>query len=156
MKTRFGDVVEIETKKGLAYALYTHRHVQRPVYGALIRIFDHLYLSRPENISDVARNPVRFNTFFPLQAAVNRGLVKIIGNIPVPRGLEAFPMFRSGLIDRRTKKVANWSLWDGEKYFKVGKLSDEQRKLSTLGVCNDTFLINRIESGWRPETDPFT
>jgi hypothetical protein len=50
MKIRFGDIAEIKTSIGLAYAIYTHRHTQPPKYGALIRVFDQLYQSRPVRI----------------------------------------------------------------------------------------------------------
>ena len=66
MRPKFGDIIEIETSKGLAYAIYTHRHVKPPKYGAVIQVFDHLYDSRPTEIAEIAGNPVRFATFFPV------------------------------------------------------------------------------------------
>jgi hypothetical protein len=151
-RIKLGDIVEIETKIGFAYAMYTYNHRSPPVYGALLRVFDRVWELRPQDIADVVMR-VRFNTFFPLQAAVNRGLVKIVGNVPIPEELKELPLFRTGNVDRRTKRVPIWSLWHGERSWRVGDLTSEQRALSILGVCNDTFLIERIESGWRPETD---
>jgi hypothetical protein len=151
----FGDVVEIRTSKGLAYAIYTHRHLKPPKYGAVIRVFDRLYDVRPSEIGEIANNPVRFSTFFPLRAAVNRKLVEVVGNVPVPDDLRPFPIFRSGNPDSKTKKVKTWWLEDLEhdKTWQVGTLTPEQRKLPILGVWNDTYLIHRIEEGWRPEND---
>jgi len=152
MKVKIGDIIEIRTSKGLAYAIYTDR---RTMYGALIRTFDRLYESRPEVIAEVLANPVGIVTFFPLQAAVNRRLVEVVGNVPVPDHLKAFPVFRiGGLPDPQTMKIKSWSLWDGENERHVDRLSPEQRRLPILGVWNDTILIDRIESGWRPEMDP--
>ena len=153
MKVQIGDLIGIRTSKGLAYALYTHRHDIRPRYGAMLRVFDRLYASRPVDIATVANLPVRFTTFFPLQAAADRGIVEVVGNIPVPENLAAFPLFRSGLSDPKTKKVSAWWLWDGEKSWRVGILTPEQRELPIRGTWNDTMLIHRIESGWRPEND---
>jgi hypothetical protein len=153
MKVQFGDILEIRTSKGLAYAIYTHRHEQSPKYGALIRVFDQLYQSRPVGISDLVNIPIRFSTFFPLQAAVEKGIVEIVGNVSTPDSLKSFPLFRSGVIDPQTKKVRTWWLWDGEKSWRVGDLTIEQRSLPIRGIWNDTYLVHRIEEGWRPEND---
>jgi hypothetical protein len=58
------------------------------------------------------------------------------------------------VIDPSTGKVKVWWLWDGEREWQVGELTEEQRGLSFREVWNDTLLIERIESGWTPETDP--
>lgn len=153
MKVQFGDIFEIKTSKGLAYAIYTHKHERPPKFGAVIRVYDHLYKSRPHDVSEITKNPVRFVTFFPLQAAVNQGIFEIIGNVPIPEALKSFPIFRDGVADPKTKKVATWWLWDGEKEWQIGRLTPEQRNLPIRSVWNDTYLIERIEEGWRPSND---
>jgi len=154
MRVRIGDIVEIRTAKGLAYALYTHRYAEPPKYGALLRVFDRLYPSRPGNIAEIILNPVKFSTFFPLGAAVSRGIVAIAGNVPVPDHLSVFPIFRAaGFINPKTKRVENWWLWDGNKSWPVGDLKPEQRQLPIRAVWNHTMLVQRIESGWSPEKD---
>ena len=151
-RIRFGDIVEFKTSKGLAYAIYTHRHDKPPRFGAMIRVFDNVYQSRPERIEEVVDVPVRFTTFFPLQNAVNRGVATVVGHVAIPDALKAFPIFRSGTADPKTKRVDRWWLWDGEKEWEVGEITAEQRRLPIRSVWNDTFLIHRIEDGWRPET----
>lgn len=150
VKLKIGDIVEIETAKGFVYALYSHRHKQ---YGALLRVFSRTYTTRPNDLVVVVADRVAFSCFFPLSTAVNRAIVSIVGNVGVPDALSPFPTFRAGVADQETGKVADWWLWDGEKEWRVGELTQEQRMLSILGVWNDTFLIERIESGWRPESD---
>ncbi len=154
MKIRFGDIVEIETGKGLAYAMYTHNHERPPKFGAVICVFDCLYKSRPGNIVEIRKFSARFATFFPLQAAVDRRIVEVVGNLPIPEALRPFPLFRDGVADPKTKKVASWWLWDGEKEWQIGALTPDQRKLPIRSVWNDSILIERIEEGWRPENDP--
>jgi hypothetical protein len=154
MKVGIGDLIEINTNKGFAYALYTHRHDKPPRFGALLRVFDELHSSRPRDINDVASGLVRLTLFFPLQAAVDRGLVEVIGNVSVPESLQAFPTFRSGMVNPQTKKVESWWLWNGEREWPVGALTPEQRMLPIRGVWNDAILVQRIEEGWRPENDP--
>jgi hypothetical protein len=154
MKAKVGDIVEIATSKGLAYAIYTHRHTEPPNFGALLRVFDRLYSSRPLDFDEVVKIPIRFSTFFPLQAALNKNMVGIVANVPVPKALCSFPIFRSGNPDPITKKVETWWLWDGENEWRVGNLTPEQRSLSFAATWTPKFLIGRIEAGWRPETDP--
>jgi hypothetical protein len=62
-------------------------------------------------------------------------------------------VFRAGVVDPAVGKVVDWWLWDGEKEWRVGSISDEQRKLPIRGCWNDTMLIKRIEEGWLPEND---
>ncbi|HUT18234.1 MAG TPA: hypothetical protein VM366_03665 [Anaerolineae bacterium] len=148
-RPKIGDIVEIETGKGLAYALYTHRHTDPPRFGALLRVFDGIHAARPADISQVLAHRVRFSTFFPLGAAVNRGIVKIAGSVEIPEPLRAFPVFRNGTPDPKTKKVAVWWLWDGHRQWRAGRLTaGQKREYPLLEVINDTLLIARIEEGW--------
>lgn len=147
-RIKLGDLIEISTPKGLAYAQYINRH---PKYGALLRVFSALYNQRPSDFAKVVVKDVQFMCFFPLQAAVNQGIVTIVDNIPVPPEASDFPVFRDGVIDPTTGKVGVWWLWDGEKEWRIGQLTPELRRLPIRGVWNDTLLIERIVSGWRSE-----
>lgn len=149
-KLKIGDIVEINTTKGLAYAQYTHRHKQ---YGALLRVFGSLFEARPSNFTDLISSNPAFMCFFPLAAAVDQGIVSIVCNLSLPSNAQEFPIFRAGVIDPATRKVGVWWLWDGEREWRIGELTAEQRSLSIRGVWNDTLLIERIEAGWTPETD---
>src|SRR5712692_3783054 len=66
-RIQIGDVIEIPTTKGLAYAQYTHQH---RTHGGLIRVIEPLFQSRPREFSELAKGPARFSTFFPVTAAV--------------------------------------------------------------------------------------
>ncbi|MCV9942664.1 MULTISPECIES: hypothetical protein [unclassified Rhizobium] len=91
---------------------------------------------------------------FPLNAAVGQRTVSIVDNVALPSDAKKFAAFRAGTIDPATRKVGVWWLWDGENELQIGQLTTEQRHLSIRGVWNDMLLIERIESGWTPETDP--
>jgi hypothetical protein len=122
-------------------------------WGALIRVFEGVYPARPKDLDALARTDERFVTFFPLRAAVSKGIVKIVGRTPVPPSAQAFPLFRAaGAIDR-SGRVLNWILWDGSKEWKVDHLSDLERSFPIRAVWNDTLLVERIEEGWTPFTD---
>lgn len=145
-----GDVVEIPTSKGLAYAQVILKDNQ---WGALLRIVPELHKERPSDFSLLLQQAETFKVFFPLGAAVHRGIFEIVANGAIPDSSKGMPVFRSaGHIDR-TGRVHFWWIEDGKNYHKVGKLSQQQKKLPLLEVINDTLLIERIEQGWTPETD---
>lgn len=150
-RIRPGDVFEIKTKKGLAYAQFVLRH---PQMGELIRVLPGFHDVRPSRFTEVVAQPERFVTFFPLQAAVNQGIFEIVAHEKVPEAAQKFPLFRAaGHIDREGF-IHDWWLWDGQKSWRIGKLSQEQKKLPIQEVWNDTLLIERIEEEWTPEKEP--
>lgn len=154
-KVKIGDVFEIQTKKGLAYAQYTHFHSQPPRYGYLIRVLPGFFDQRPKEFSEIVKSPSKIVKFFPLQAAVNKGIVIIVANEQIPIHAQKFPIFRTGIIEPKTKKVRDWWFWDGNKEWKIGKITRDQKKMPIRGLVNDTKLIELIESGWAPENDPY-
>lgn len=151
-RVRIGDVIEIPTAKGLAYAQLSH-NVKR--WGSLLRILPGFHPARPEDFSSLVGQEERFVVFFPLQAAVNRNIFEVVGNEEIPQRARPLPLFRApGFIDREGR-VHNWWLREeGKPDRNLGKLDDETRKLPMLEVWNDTLLIQRIEEGWAPATDP--
>lgn len=151
-RPKFGDIIEIQTSKGLAYAQYTHEH---PTHGGLIRVFDNLFERRPDGFSELVDEPVRFSTFLPVAAAVKRGLFEVVAHERIALQHRSFPVFRNGIEDPKTKKVAVWWFWDGEREWRVGEITPEQREMPIASVWNDTLLVERIESGWTPANDPF-
>lgn len=149
-RVRIGDVIEILTARGLAYAQYTHRKSQ---WGALLSVLPGFHEVRPTDLIALVNQREKFRTFFPLQAAVSSGIFEVIGNVPVPRHAEDFPRFRSaGFVDREGQ-VHDWYLWDGETSTKLEALTLALRRLPILQVWNDTLLIHRIEEEWTPEKD---
>jgi len=147
---KIGDVIEIKTSRGASYALYTHKH---PSFGALLRVFSRSYPTRPADFDCLAAGKIQFEVFFPLGAAINRGLVEVVGNISVPVELRQFPIFRDGIADPITKKVQNWWLWDGKTEWPIGNLTSDQRQLPIRQVINDTLLRKYIENGWSAELE---
>lgn len=150
-RARIGDVVEIRVSDGFSYALYTHH---QPKFGALLRVFERVWSSRPTAFQEVVQDAIRFEIFFPLEAALKGSILEVVDHQDIPATLKPFPTFRSGMIDPSTKKVAVWWLWDGEKEWRIGELTSDQRRLPIRGVWNDTMLVGRIESDWRVEHDP--
>lgn len=152
-RPKIGDLIAIKTSQGTGYAIFTHQHTAPPKFGSLVRVFVGLHEHKPAylgyNVPDVL-----FSTFFPLGTAIDKGLVEIVGNMEVPEPLKAFPTFRNGTPNPKTKKVENWWLWDGYKEWRVGKLDREQSLFPLLSVWNFTLLVERVEKQWRAECDP--
>ena len=153
VKKKIGDVIEIPTSKGLAYVQYTHEHQEPPVYGSLVRVLDGFFEKRPsmEEICGLVKNKHRFQIFCPVHHTVNLGDWGLIGNFTIPEKFQEFPIFKNMkylLKKPKNLQEANWTLWDGEKSWPVGKISlDEQMKYPSKMVCNDTGLIHHIETG---------
>ncbi|HEY3332327.1 MAG TPA: hypothetical protein VGK19_20020 [Capsulimonadaceae bacterium] len=147
-RPKIGDIVEIRTKRGLAYAQFTHNHEK---FGSLLRVLEGFYQEAPRDLNAVANSRSRFQTFFPLGAAVHRGIVSILGNAAIPDEAKAFPTFRSGSRDLGTMTIKNWWLWDGEKEWMVGDLTPDQWKYPLRSVWNDTLLVKRIEEDWNQD-----
>ncbi|PYS20608.1 MAG: hypothetical protein DMF72_20345 [Acidobacteria bacterium] len=149
-RIQVGDIVEIPTNRGFAYAQFV---LKKDRWGALIRILPGLFDERPDKLCDLAPKKETFVTFFPLQAAVNKNIFEVVDNCDIPQQSSQFPLFRAaGHVDRQGK-VHNWFLWDGERSWPVDRLTPELTRLPMRSVWNDTLLIERIEQGWTPETD---
>src|SRR5438128_2293482 len=143
-RPQMGDVVEIETPKGLAYVQYTYNHKEPPVYGALIRVLPGLHDSRPSDFSRLVREKERFFVFFPLGAACNRDIVKIVAHEEIPKISSGIPLMRtsSRYRDKSGKMIeADWWLWDGKEERRIGKLPEKYHDLSLRESWNDTLLI---------------
>ena len=149
-KIQIGDIIEIQTKLGLAYGQFYHYHAYSDGYGALLRILPGFFSERPKEFGELAAAKEVFSTFFCVQAAVNRKIVQVAGYAEVPPHARPFPMFRHGFPSQDTGKVEQWMLWDGIKQWKIGKLTDEQLDFPILSIPSYPVLVDWIETGWTP------
>jgi hypothetical protein len=152
VRPRLGDVVEIETPKGLAYAQYTHEHRQPPRYGSLLRVLPGLYSERPAGFADLVAQDERFSVFFPLGAALTRRIVRIVANEEIPETKKTFPTFRARHVENGV--AGPWWIWDGGRKSRLARRRDRWTPRAVHAVWNDTLLIDRIASGWTPDNDP--
>jgi len=148
-RAKIGDLLEIPTAKGLAYAQYTHKHEK---YGPLLRVFHGLHSSQPEDLNLVPQQKVLFSTFCHVPSAINQGFMSIVKSLPLGEVLEGFPVFRSGLVEPN-RRVNKWWFWDGEKSWPVGKISESQKSMPLKEIVTASMLVYRIEHGWTPEKD---
>jgi hypothetical protein len=146
-RPRIGDVIEIATPAGVAYAQYTHEHRDPPRYGSLLRILPGLY-ETPPHVTALVQQEERFRVFFPLGAALNRGIFRIVANEDVPLSKQAFPLFRSRTVVKDVG-AGPWYMWDGTREWRARK-RERGTPRALHEVWNDTLLIERIASGWSP------
>ena len=152
-KIKIGDVIEIQTAKGFAYAQYA---IKEKGFGALLRVLPCFYKTRPSDFTKIILERERFVTYFPLQAAINKKIFTVVANCLIPEHAKKIPLFRAaGYVDRQGK-VHNWFLHDGETSWRIEELTPEQAKLPIRAVWNDTLLVERVEKEWTSETDPRT
>lgn len=121
--------------------------------GAMIRVLPGIFEAACDDIKSLVEENANFFIFFPVAGALKLGILKRIGNFPIPTHSKEMPIFRAGNANSSTKKVENWWFWDGEKEWMVGEITEEQRKLPIRQIWNDTMLVKRIEEGWLPERD---
>ena len=150
-RKKIGDVFEVSTSKGLAYFQYTHEHTKPPKWGSLIRVLEGFYDKRlsQEELIDLVKKPHRFQTFCFLQQGFKEGKIIHVGNFLVPEFAQKFPIFKgSNALPGKDPLEKVWWLWDGEKEWKVGKLSlEEQKKYPLHGICDVSALTVNIETG---------
>jgi hypothetical protein len=149
-RARIGDVLEISTPRGFAYIQFTHRH---PVMGCVIRVLPGLFEKRPESFKELVTQRELYVTLFPATVAASRQLIPIVASEEVPLRAQPFPLFKSGNPDPKTKRVKDWWLWDGDRSWRVGELTLEQRALPIRAIWNLAMLVSQIASGWKPEDE---
>lgn len=108
-RPKIGDVIEFDTGQGFAYAHYSHKH---KLWGYLLRVYNKLYLERPSDLAAAVAGEPTFYTFFPLGSFVLRGIVLVVGHVPLSEESKKFPRFRNGNPDL-SGNVRGWSVWDG-------------------------------------------
>lgn len=151
LRKKIGDVFEVSTSKGFAYFQYTHEYAKPPKWGSLIRVLQGFYKTRPQNekLSEIVNQPHRFQIFLFLNHAIKEKEVFLVGNFAIPEFAQEFPIFKNtNTPPKGDHKEAIWSLWDGEKFWRVGKLTEkDQMKYPFLSLCDATALVKNIEDG---------
>jgi len=150
-KNVIGVIFQIETSKGPAYGLCTHENEYYEAYLV------HLYPIGTE-LSELKETEPQFCCLFPLKIALRqkgmKGIIKEVGRMEIPEQLKKFPIFRYGYPGPGTAKVNFWSFWDGDKFWPVGEITDEQRKMPVDGVWMASTVIWGLETGYTAEKDP--
>jgi hypothetical protein len=127
---------------GFAVGLMTHH---RPKIGHLVWIAQPMFDDAP-TVDDVAKiDQWRWPVFFPLGAALHRGIVTKIGDIAIPPTLQSWPLMRGG------NRQMGWRLVNLAEPESLPLTTATDPTLPIYSIVNDTRLKEMIVSGWRPE-----
>jgi len=148
-RTAPGTILEIETPAGQAY-FQAVRHV--PPYGTLIRVLPGTFSETPDLV-ELAAKKEQFYVFFPVESALRRGIVRVAARPPASPFSMTIPIMRSP-VPPDARPAQTWWLWDGEREWRTTLDDPLVRTASDKATVNDTYLIHRIMTGWRPEDDP--
>ena len=109
-------------------------------------VFYRVFLS---NVFQIMKLQILLNNHIDFRLSV---FYNFIGNFPVPEFAQKFPIFKgTNNMPKTDPKEKIWWLWDGEKEWRVGKLSlQEQMKYPLDGICDITALVLKIERGKGP------
>jgi Regulator of ribonuclease activity B len=151
---KIGDIVEINTPKGLAYVQYTARHTVPPGFGDLVRVLPGLYKTRPSDFSVMAKKKENYFIFTPLGLACRRKQAVIVGNEPVPSWARGIPLMRMANRFDENGKGHDWYLWDGVRTWPATGKPEELNKVSIASIWGHDVLIDRLAEGWLPSDDP--
>ncbi|MCB0278327.1 MAG: hypothetical protein KDD94_02415 [Calditrichaeota bacterium] len=143
-RIKIGDFFEIETPKGKAYMQYVHKDDSM---GFLVKILDGFYQEIPKNLGKLVTSNERFLIYFPLSAAYNRKIVKLVGHMELGDFVQPKYMRSMCFID---KDSHGWEIVDTQtsKRRFIEKLTKAEKELSPYAIWNDTLLIDRLASGW--------
>jgi hypothetical protein len=154
-----GNIFEIDTPAGLAYAQYTH---DAGHLGQLVRVLPGTYSSRPD-LASLAKQRELYFVFYTLEYALRAKQIEVISNHVIPDWAKEPPLMRKagGLTDSEGRTL-NWTigpalslstLGDLQQALKVRGLTPEQKKLSIYVLCPHPALVKDIARGWMPERD---
>ncbi len=149
IKAEIGDVIELNTSKGMVYLHCIHEH---PDYGLLFRVLPGFYRSRPDRLIDLSEKQELFFVFLDLDDAFTNYGASVVGHLSIPEHCKSFPTFKIGAKDIPTGKT-RWWLWDGKHEWRVDQLDEDQRKLSVGGVWSTSLLVKRLIQGWTPSDE---
>src|ERR1700761_7505459 len=140
---KVGDFFEIPLLDGrLAYCRLMHRSDQ---LGFMIQVFDLFRRDSSASVEELRDAPPLFPpVFVGLLATVRSGRWKKIGNAPV--SYFSHPKFRQTM-GTKPGIYYDWTIWDGLRTVRIGKLPPEFRSLELKQVWGDEGLEERILEG---------
>lgn len=141
---KIGDIFEISTKNGLAYAQYVFEH---KTLGEFIKVYYKLHGSRP-----IGFNFLDEDNYYYINHAVKEeikdGVFKYVTNNKIPSDFKLPKYFRTENLFGEGWHIVNSETWFRES---VLELNEEQTKLSPWGLFSKGELVKKLEEEWRLE-----
>lgn len=137
-----GDIVEVETAAGPAYAQVTHRHVS---YPEVVRALERPASGGRPKLSELAGAETRFTAIVPLGAAMARGAIRAtwLGSAALRPADRTFPTFKTPIRDRQGG-IAYWWFWDGDGLSYSADPQDDPDRFPTREVLSAERFLARL------------
>lgn len=155
-KPTIGDVAEIKTHHGLAYAQYT---LDGNGSGQIVRVLPGLYNSRPD-LESLALQRELYFVFYTLAFAIRKKEAEIVCNLPVPEWAECEPLMRHASGRTRQGKITGWRIVPALSSLTVDflirtpvlrELTQGQERLSIHQIWPHPVMVKELARGWTPE-----
>lgn len=140
-----GDIVEIETPRGLAYVQVTHDH---PFYPQVVRALPGLHPTRPD-LDELVRRKASFVAMVQLSEAGGASMRKA-SSAPIAEADRPFPTFKMEIRDKIEgvrKDIAYWWFWDGDGLTYDADPTPEERQLPRREVLSIGEVVERLGEG---------
>lgn len=137
-----GDIVEIETPRGLTYVQVTHDH---PSYPQVVRALPGIYPTPPD-LDVLVRREAVFVAMVQLSEAGGIAMRKV-GSAPIAEADRRFPTFKMEIRDKIEgvrKEIAYWWFWDGDSLTYDTNPSAAMRDLPSREVLSVKRLVERL------------
>ena len=120
-----------------------------PKWKFVIAIFWTFHAEEPADFTDVVSAESQFITTFLINHAVKRGLLALLGNVPVAEHLKEFPVLKATNNFKGPDTL--WFFWKGDQEYRVARpLTDEEQKYPQgPSFPNLPLLIEMIEDDYR-------
>lgn len=148
-RARIGDVIEIKTPNGLAYAIFVGTH---PIYNDSIFVLNGLHKERPGDFSK-ATSGTGYYAFYPLRSSVARGLTECVHTMPLPPGIEVPKKLRRAGVRSQSGQILTWVLeGDGPEVLRK-ELTATEKELPIALVWGHESLVSRLAIQWSPAAE---
>lgn len=148
-----GDILEIKTSKGLVYLQYTH---ERGPFASVVRWLPGYFAERPTDFTELARQPEHCTFQYLVPDSVRHGDMTPVGQAEIPERCRSYPWFRMAIRkDFEHGRVTLWRVGNETEWYHAEELTPEVRQIPLSGIWGHGLLMDRLESLWDPEHDPY-
>ncbi|AJE47678.1 hypothetical protein [Celeribacter indicus] len=137
-----GDIIEIQTEKGLAYVQLTHLH---PSYPPVVKFLKGRYKDRPDNVLSLSGKGEETVAMVPLSGVLRKLNLPHakVGEAEIPHGERKFPTFRTPIRDKQGQ-IIYWWFWDGRGLTYSSELDEVQESLPLREVMSSERFLERL------------
>lgn len=152
-----GDIVEINTRAGLAYVQYTH---DAGTNGEVVRVLPGLYANRPSDFAELARQKELYFVFYIMDYAIRAGQAEVVSHQSVPEWAKVYPLMRHAAAFDDFGGVIRWRIISAASHLTAEdlirtplytELTSEQKKLSIREIWPHAVMVRQLARGWTPE-----